>query len=502
MMRLALLGYYHETNTFSATPTDYAQFEASGILHGEQLVREHGEGQSSVSGYLDAGRELGIEVVPLYFANTGPLGTITADAFERISAECLQLLEENGPWDGILLVLHGAAVSEQYHDADGEFTARVRALAGPEVPIGVALDLHGNITARLVENATVTVFYRTNPHLDARIRARECGEIIVRAVRGEVRPVQAIETPPVVVNIVKQFTGAEPMQGMIEDVEAVIRRPGMLSASGVVGFPYADVPEMGMSFVAVHDGDPAAARDAAQWLARRAWGRRAEFIGDTPSPENALRHAMMAPKGPVVLMDVGDNIGGGSAADSTILLEAAQRLGVQQYLQTLYDPEAVVACVAAGVGATITLAVGGKTDDLHGKPVTVTGRVRTIFEGSWEDPRPTHGGWRFFDGGTTVVLETTDDHTLVLTSLRVGNTSIEQMYAVGIWPERYQVIVAKGVMSPLAAYAPIAAEIVMVNTPGVTSSDLSTFTYHHRRRPLYPFEMDATYEAMSNKTAI
>lgn len=498
-MRLALLGYYHETNTFSTIPTDYAQFERSGILRGAALAREHGEGQSSVSGYLDVGKEPGVEVVPLYFANTGPLGTITADAFERISAECLRLLKENGPWDGILLVLHGAAVSERFHDADGEFTARVRALVGPGVPIGASLDLHGNITERLVENTTVTVLYRTNPHLDARIRARECGQIIVRTVRGEVHPVQAIETPPLVVNIVKQFTGTEPMQGMMDDVEAVIRRPGMLSASAVMGFPYADVPEMGMSFIAVHDGDPAVAREAARWLARRAWERRAEFIGDTPSPDDALRHAMAAPKGPVVLMDVGDNIGGGSAADSTILLEAARRLGVRTYLQTLYDPQAVSACVVAGVGATVTLAVGGKTDTMHGAPVTVTGRVRLIADGTWEDPRPTHGGWRFFDGGTTVVLETTDDHTLVLTSLRVGNTSIEQMYSVGVWPERYHVVVAKGVMSPLAAYAPIAAEIIMVNTPGVTSSDLSTFTYHHRRRPLYPFEMDATYEATSTE---
>ncbi len=498
-MRLALLGYYHETNTFSATPTDYAQFDRNGILHGAEIVREHREAQSTITGYLDVGEEPGVEVVPLYFTTTGPLGIISADAFERISAECLQLLTDHGPWDGILLVLHGAAVSEQFHDADGEFAARVRALVGPEMPIGISLDLHGNITARMVASATVTNLYRTNPHLDARIRARECGEIIVRTVRGEVHPVQAIETPPLVVNIIKQFTGAEPMLGMMNDVEEVLRRPGMLSASAVMGYPYADVPEMGMSFIAVHDGDPAAAREAAQWMARRAWERRAEYIGDPPSADEALRHAMAAPQGPILLLDVGDNIGGGSTADSTILLEAAQRLGVRGYLQTLYDPEAVAACVAAGVGATVTLAVGAKTDTMHGTPVTVTGRVRLISDGKWEDARPTHGGWRFFDGGTTVVLETADDHTLVLTSLRVGNTSIEQMYSLGIWPEKKQVIVAKGVNSPLAAYAPIAAEIIFVNTPGVTSSDLSTFTYHHRRRPLYPFEMDATYEAMSNE---
>lgn len=493
-MRLALLGYYHETNTFSKNPTDYAQFEAVGILRGDDLVREHAEAQSTITGYLELRNEPGVEVVPLYFTTTGPLGMISSDAFERISAECLQLLKDNGPWDGILLVLHGAAVSEQYHDADGEFAARVRALVGPEMPIGVSMDLHGNLTQKLVESTTVTNLYRTNPHLDARIRARECGDLIVRTVRGEIHPVQALETPPLVISIVKQFTGDEPMRGLMADVETVLQRPGMLSASVIQGFPYADVEEMGMTFLAVHDGDPAAAREAARWLARRAWERRAEFVGDTPSPDDALRHAMAALKGPVLLLDVGDNIGGGSAADSTVLLEAAQRLGVRRYLQTLYDPEAVTASVASGVGTTVTLDVGGKTDNLHGKPVTVTGRVRVIADGKFEDPRPTHGGWRFFDGGTTVVLETTDDHTLVLTSNRIGNTSIEQMYSVGVWPESKHVIVAKGVNSPLAAYAPIAAEVIFVNTPGVTTSDLSTFTYHHRRRPLYPFEPDAIYE--------
>ncbi len=433
-------------------------------------------------------------MAPLYFTTTGPLGMISADAFERISAECLQLLRDNGPWDGILLVLHGAAVSEEYHDADGEFARRVRALVGPDMPIGVSMDLHGNLTPLLVESVTVTNLYRTNPHLDARIRARECAELIVRTVRGEIHPVSAIETPPLVVNIVKQFTGAEPMLGMMADVEAVIQWPGMLSRQRRDGLPLRRCAGDGH---VVHRGPrwrPAAAREAARWLARRAWERRAEFVGDTPSADEALRHAMAAPKGPVLLLDVGDNIGGGSAADSTILLEAAQRLGVRSYLQTLYDPEAVAACVASGVGTMVTLAVGAKTDDMHGTPVTVTGRVRLIADGKFEDPRPTHGGWRFFDGGTTVVLETTDDHTIVLTSNRIGNTSIEQMYSVGVWPEKKHVIVAKGVNSPLAAYAPIAAEIIFVNTPGVTSSDLSTFTYHHRRRPLYPFEEDATYE--------
>ena len=492
-MRLATLGFSHETNTFAPTPTDYRQFETSGISRGDEIVRRYQGSHSTVAGFLEASEKLGFEIVPLIHAQTMPSGVITKDAFDRLVGEMLHLLEARGPWDGILLANHGAAVSEEYHDVDGEIAARVRALVGPRVPIGIALDLHGNITERMVANVTATVFYRTNPHLDPTARAVECAEMIVRTIKGEIHPVQALETPPLVINIVKQFTGDEPMRGLMQDCAAVIARPGMLSASVVEGYPYADVPEMGMSFLAIHDGDAAAAREGARWLARRAWDRRAEFVGDTPSPTEALEAAAAAPRGPVVLMDVGDNIGGGSPADSTVLLAEAKRLGIRSYLQTLYDPEAVTHCVAAGVGSAVTLRVGAKTDRLHGSPVDVSGRVRLISDGRFEELQPTHGGGRYFDGGTTVVLDTTDDHTLVLTSRRIGNTSIQQMYSLGVRPESKQVVVAKGVVSPRPAYQPIAAQIILVNTPGLTTSDLSFFTYQHRRRPLYPFEPEATY---------
>ncbi len=387
----------------------------------------------------------------------------------------------------------GAAVSEEYPDADGEVAARVRSLVGPDVPIGMAMDLHGNVSQKMVENTTAVVLYRTNPHLDPHSRALECAQIIVRTIKGEVRPVQALEMPPMVINIVKQFTGEEPMRGFIQDANDIIARPGMLSASVAEGYPYADVEQMGMGFLAISDGDQAAAREAARWMAQRAWARREELVADTPSPEEALKAAAAADRGPVVLMDVGDNIGGGSSADSTYLLAEAQRQGIGDYLQTLYDPESVAACVAAGVGSEVTLKVGGKTDDMHGSPVQVTGRVRLVSDGKYEDPNPTHGGWRHYDDGVRAVLETTDDHTLVLTSNRTGNTTRQQMYSAGIRPEEKRIVVAKGVVSPRPAYEPIAARIVLVNTPGVTTSDLSFFEYRRRRRPLFPFETDTAY---------
>jgi microcystin degradation protein MlrC len=484
----------HETNTFASQPTDYAAFEASGILRGDAIVAAFADSHATMAGFLQAEAQ-GVEVVPLLFTFTDPAGTITADAFERICGEMLDLLRDRGPWDGVLLAQHGAAVSEDFPDMDGEVAARVRALVGPNVPIGMAPDMHANLSQKMVDNSTAIVGYRTNPHLDARERARECADIIVRSIRGEIRPVQALEMPPVVINIVKQFSGEEPMLAIVHDVEAVIGRPKILSASVAQGYPYADVAEMGMGFLAISDGDESAARTAAHWMARRTWNKREQFVADTPSPEAALRLAMASPAqaGPVVLMDVGDNIGGGSPADSTVLLEAAQRLGVRSYLQTLRDPEAVSACVAAGIGSQVSLDVGGKTDDRHGRPVAVRGIVRNISDGKFEEPTPIHGGWRFFNGGPTVVLETADDQTLVLTTRLIGNTSLQQMYSVGVRPETKRVVVAKGVVSPRPAYAPIAAQIILVNTPGVTTSDLASFEYRNRRRPLYPFEPEAVY---------
>jgi microcystin degradation protein MlrC len=491
-MRLAALGLAHETNTFSSVPASYDKWE---ILRGDEIRRKHATATTSMAGVLAAGERLGCEIVPLLFAVTGPIGTITKDAFDRIVGEMMALLKEHGPWDGVLMAQHGAAVSEEFPDADGEIVRRAREVVGPNVPIGVTPDMHANLSQKLIDSSTITVVYATNPHLDAKERAEQCAELIVRTINGEITPVMALEMPPLVVNIVKQYTGEEPMKRIVEGIPEVLARPGMLSASVAEGYPYADVEEMGMAFLAIHDGDPAAARAAARYLADLAWERRADLQGDVLSVTEALQYADAAPEGPIVLMDVGDNIGGGSSADSTHLLAEAKRLGIKRYLQTLFDPESVRACEAAGVGATVTLAVGGKTDDLHGSPVTVTGTVRVLSDGRYEDPRPTHGGWRFFDGGTMAVLETTDDHTLVLTSRRVGNTSLEQHYSVGVDPARFKVVVAKGVVSPRPAYMRIAKEIILANTPGVTTSDLSFFTYHRRRTPLYPFEPDATYSA-------
>ena len=488
----------HETNTFSAQPADLAWFADEGILRGEEIGVAYATSLTDVAGFLAAGDAFGVTVEPLLFTYANPSGTITTEAFETIVGEIVDLVRRGGPWDGVLLAQHGAAVSESFPDADGEVVRRVRAVVGPDVPIGMTNDMHANLSPAMIEGTTVTTVYRTNPHLDTKERALECADLIVRTIRGEVRPVQALEQIPAAIQIVRQETSEPPMQQICAELESVLRRPGILTASVAEGYPWADVEEMGMSFLAVHDGDAAAARDAARAMAASAWARRAEFVGHTPNTDEALLAADRVGAGgghagPVVLMDVGDNIGGGGPGDSTTLLEAARRLRVRGLLCILFDPSAVAACQAAGIGATVTLDVGARTDDRHGHPVRVTGRVRTLTDGHYEDPEPTHGGFRFFDAGRTAALDTTDGHTIVLTSRVVAPVSLAQLRAAGVDPRAARIIVAKGVVSPRPAYAPISSEVILVDTPGVTANDLRGFEYRRRRRPLFPLEDDAAY---------
>ena len=493
-MKLALLGIYHETNTFSRVKADYDAFN---IYRGEEIIDEYRLAQTTNAGFLQISEDAQVDVIPLIFAITGPIGTITTDAFESISKEMLSLLNENGPWDGILLSLHGAAVSEEYPDADGEIAERVRNLVGPDVKIGLSVDMHANLSQKMITNVDVATVYRTNPHLDPKLRAFECAEMIRDSIDGKINPVMWLEIPPIVINIVKQFTDENPMKAVMENLDAALTMENIIHGSVSEGYPYADVEEMGMGFLAIADGNTDSARKASQWMAAEAWDIREQFLGDTPSIEEALAYADVnydgEGTGPMVLMDVGDNIGGGSSADSTHILEVAQAMGIRGYLQTLFDPESAQMCADAGVGSHLKLTVGGKTDNMHGNPVSVSGIVRTLFSGKFEDDRPTHGGFKYYDGGLTAVFDTEDDHTLVLTSLRCGNTSREQMYSVGVYPEKYRVVVAKGVVSPRPAYQPIAKEVVLVNTPGVTTSDLNFFEYRRRRPNLYPFEESAIY---------
>jgi len=467
--RIGVAGFLHESNSFLPVRTSYEHFASTSLTRGEEMRALWGRAAHELGGMISARG-----AVPLYATYAVPSGPVEAEAFERICDEILESIRLAGHLDGLLLALHGATVADGYPDADGELLRRVRVVFGG--PVMFTFDLHANLSLKMIGNADAAVGYRTNPHVDQRERGAELAALMRRMLAGDARPVMALETPPMLLRNSRQNTAAPPARGLYDDLREVLSWPGILSASVAMGFPHSDVEEVGAGFVAVADGDIGAARRAAKWMARRAWERRAEFTGPLTSVEEAVRRAGLAERGPVVLLDVGDNVGGGSAGNSMALFDELRRQGVRNGLVVLYDPEAVKECVTAGV-----------------RNRTRWGRVRTIADGIFEETQVRHGGWSKCDQGITAVVETEENHTMVFTSRRMAPFSLEQLLSLGIHPERKRVLIVKGVIAPRAAYEPVAAEFILVDTPGETADDPALLPYTRRRKPLYPLEADAEY---------
>jgi microcystin degradation protein MlrC len=486
-MRVAVAAFMHESNTFNPLRTDLAAFEAQGLAVGPALLQEWRDAHHELGGFLDGAAAEGLEPVPLLAAWATPAGPVTNEAFEHLTGLLADGLRRARP-DGLLLALHGAMVAESHPDADGEVLARLRQVVGPNVPIAVTLDLHGNVSAQLVELCDLAVAYRTCPHVDQRECGRRAAALLARRLRGEVRPRQALAKPPLLVNIMAHDTSCEPLRSFMERARALEQRPGVLAASLLPGFAYADVPQMGPAVIVVTDGDAALARREADALAGELWEARTRFAPQLPDAAEAVRRALAADRLPVVLVDTGDNVGGGSAGDGTVVLAELLRQAATDAVVCLYAPDAVRACAAAGAGAAVSLVVGGKVDRLHGEPLAVAGRVRLLYEGTYVEPEVRHGGKRVNHMGPTALVELPGRNLLVLTSLRHPPFSLGALTCLGIDPGRQRVLVVKAAIAYKAAYLPLAGTVIEAATPGLTAVDPSRFAYRHVRRPLYPLD--------------
>jgi microcystin degradation protein MlrC len=484
-MRIGIAGFLHESNTFTSEMTALQHFQEAFLNYGDDLVAVWRDAHHELGGFIAGCEKEGVEIVPLMAASATPKGPVTRATYDELThALCARLAEV--PLDGLLLALHGAMVSEDHASADSETLRRVRAVIG-ELPLVLSLDMHGNVAPPMVHLPDATIAYRTYPHVDQRARGIECARLMARTVRGEVTPVQAGVKLPLLIHIVQQYTGGGAMAEVMSAVEQAAAAPGILSASLLPGYIYADVPDMGATAVVVADGDRARAESEAKRLAQFVFDRRADLNAGLPDVPTAVARAKQV-EGTVCLMDSGDNIGGGGPGDSTVIFEEILRQHAAGACVVLYDPEAALACAQAGVGNAVSLTVGGKTDRRHGRPVPIRGRVVEVSEGVFEEPEARHGGVRVHDQGLTAVIETEDGHTVVVNSLRVMPTSLQQLLSLNIRPERHKAIVVKGVTAPRAAYDSIAAEVIAVDSPGVTQAGPEAFDYQHRPRPLYPLE--------------
>ncbi len=479
MIRIGIAGILHESNTF-APPTPLEQFT---VRRGDEVIACYRDTFHEVGGAIAGVVQHGFQPVPLMVAGATPSGTVTEDAFEALTGELVRRVRGAGAMDGLLLSLHGAMSSARFPEADDEIIRRVREAVGPRLPLVVTHDFHANVPSDLVANCDALVIYQTNPHVDQRERGLRAAGIVARMARGEAKPTQAIAKPPMLLNILYHNTSRPPLAPVMEAVRALEKEPGVLAAGFAAGYQYADVPAMGPSAVVVTDGDAVRAQREAGRLAEMAWSQRETLLINLPDAAEAVHRAMTSQETPVALADLGDNIGGGSAGDSTFILSELLKQRAQGWVVVICDPQAVQQCVRAGTGAAVLLRVGGKTDALHGEPVEVTGRVCRLHDGRYEEPQPRHGGETIRNQGLTALLECGTGSYLVLNSLRHPPFSLGQLTSLGIVLQGQRILVAKSAVAFRAAYEPVVKRIIEVDTPGLTAINPKCFTYRRVRRP-------------------
>jgi microcystin degradation protein MlrC len=489
--RIAVGGILHESNTFSENLTGLDDFRSAGIRRGDEIEQEYAHSAHEVGGYFEGARKFGLELVPTIVASATPAGPVTDEALDNLTAELIERIQKAAPLDGLLLALHGAMVTESYPDGDAEVLRRLRQALGDELPIVVTHDAHANVAPEEVRLSTALVIYKEVPHIDQRERGVQAAGIMARIVKEGVRPAQAIEKPPLLYNILYHNTKREPMLPLVEEARRLEREnPKILAVSVPVGYQYADVPQMGPSIVVVTDGDLDLAKSEAKRLAALMWEHRHVMKLDLPDAREAVRRAMAAEKTPVVLVEMGDNIGGGSAGDSTFVLRELVEQKAQGYVAAIYDPEAVQEAVRVGIGGSFDLAVGGKTDKMHGEPLRIRGRVKLLYDGAYVETAVRHGGRRYLDQGLTAVIHAAGStaelpNVVLLNSKRHTPFSLGQLSSAGVVPERQKILVVKAAVAFRAAYEPIAGTIIEVDTAGLTAVNPKRFTYKRARPDLF-----------------
>jgi microcystin degradation protein MlrC len=485
-MRIATGEFWHETHTFSRTLTTLDDFRQRGLLEGQAMLDARRGTRTSMGGFMDAAQELGFELIPTLSAGVTPSGTIARTAFDWIEDRLLAQFQACGPIDGILLSLHGAMVTQGLDDAEGHILQRLRRVYGRTIPIVATLDLHANISAAMVTLADVLDGYDTYPHVDPYDRAVEAGKIIVDIISGHIKPTAAISKPPILAVPQAQYTDISPLRDLLARAHDMERDPRVVNVTVAGGFPYSDIPKAGMSFVVSTNDNAGLAETYAEELGQMAWGMRDLcVVRNTPVAE-AVRRAMAVSRGTVILADVADNIGGGSPGDGTVLLDALLKAGVQDAVVVIADAESVDRAIQAGIGALVSLKVGAKADDWHGKPVPVTGRVRLISDGIYTN-KGTYMTGQVVRMGRTCVLSC-DGVTLALTEYKTPPFDAQQLRSLGIEPADQRIIVTKSAIAWKAAFGDVAAETIYVDTPGLCTTDLSTLPYGHICRPIFPLD--------------
>ena len=485
-MRIGIAKIMQETSTFSTQPTGLQDLEAYGVYHGAEVIERPTMWEGFVSGFLEVVGDL--EPVGVTKATAMPAGSLTREAQAKLLAWFVEDLERALPLDGLLLSLHGAFVGEADPDIDGLVIETARRLVGPGVPIGVCLDLHANLTGRMVACADIIDVMHTHPHVDMETIGARVARSLVATVRGQLRPRIAAVKIPLIAPAETQITDEPPLLDLMDLTRRQEEDKRVLHSAVCAVQPWMDIPEMGWCSVVTTDGDAALAEELARQLAAAAWAERAAYTRACPTYVEALDEAFASDARPVVISDLADLMTGGGTGDSTwYLKELLARQPTAPCYLTMVDPEAVRMLMAAGESAEVSLSLGGKQDYIHSTPVEVTGTVTGIFPASAERELPE-------SIGDTAVLQVGQVYVVVFERLGPGADPV--LYSgAGLDPRQAKILISKSVVDFREGFKDIAQRFLLGEAPGLAPANLLSLEWRRVPRPIYPLDRELAWDA-------
>jgi microcystin degradation protein MlrC len=485
MTRVAVGGFLHETNTFAPTKATYVDFIHGGgwpaMAVGAEVLRVMRNINVGLAGFIEQAEQYGWQLAPILSCGATPSAHVTEDAFERIVKAMLDGIKAAERLDGVYLDLHGAMVTEHLDDGEGEVLKRVRKLIGKDVPLVASLDLHANVTPDMMEYADALIAYRTYPHVDMADTGRASARHLALLFNGKQKFAKAFRELPFLIPISWQCTSDQPNKSIYQAL-AALESDAVPTLSFAPGFPATDFPGCGPTVFA-YGKTQADADAAADKLAALITSHEDDFDGRVYTPDEGVRLAMELAKHakkPIVIADTQDNPGAGSDSDTTGMLRALVRNNATNAaIGVIYDPASAKAAHEAGVGATVTLKLGGKSGIPGDSPFEGSFVVEKLSDGKFVAPGPYFGG-RDMNMGPSAALRIGGIRVVV--SSHKAQLADQSMYRyVGIEPTEQSILVNKSSVHFRADFEPIAERLIICAAPGAMPADTATFPWKRLR---------------------
>lgn len=492
-MRVVIAELKQETNTFVPYLTTLDEFRAWHLWEGDEILANAPGNNWEVTGFLDVLEEAGIEPVPIIATMAMSGGRVEQASFDHLLGRLLEGIEAAKQFDGVLLALHGAMATEHHDDGDGVILEAVRDMIGPNVPLAVSMDLHGNLTERCVTNADAIAGFRTSPHIDHRETGQRAARTLVRQLRGEIRPTMRMVKVPMVTPASTHRHDTDGPFKRVQDAGREAERTRVELASVFTVQPWMDIEEFGFATVVVTDGDEDLASRVAQDLADACWAEREAFMDiDLLPPAEAIARALEQPDGPVILSDLGDGNGAGAPGDATAVIAALIEAGPPRMaLANIRDGEAALAAARSGVGAEVDLMLGATLDHVYNQPVRFTGTVEFTGPATFRFGGGGYTGMGM-DMGLCAVLRH-EELRVVVTTNSCFWIDPEPYRAVGLEPAEAQIVVVKSAIQFRSGFVGMERGIMLLDSPGMSSDHLERYDFRKVSRPLFPLDRDATF---------